>query len=581
MATVLAACQGGATSSSNSNGVVRFAEFAGSPPKFIFPMPDSADNGSPNTRQFSYMMWRPLYWEGTGNQPQIDESRSLADAPVFSDGNTTVTIKLKNYQWSDGQPVTSRDAEFSWNLISANKTQWASYVKGDMPDNVSSFEVVDSSTFRLHLKQPLSPLWFGSNQLPELVVLPQHAWDKTSDSGQVSDADRTPAGAQAVWTYLISAAKQSSQYTTNPLWKVVDGPFSLKSFDTEGHIALVPNAKYSGPVKPTIKELDEVPFETAAAEFNSLVAGDVDYGYLPYNNYGQRQRIEGQGFHFSSWDLWGINYIAVNYNQPTTGPIVSQQYVRQALESMVDQKSILQAVFQGQGAENFGPIAHSPKNPYATVQQNPNPYDPSKAVTLLRSHGWDVQPNGTSTCTNAGGGPDQCGAGIPAGTKLSFNLVVNSGNEPVTREMQILKSEFSKDAGVDLNVSPQPFSTIISNVFTNCTKQQPQTCSWQMADWGGGSSLLPYPTGEGILSSGGQENAGHYSDPKADQLISASQSGGTADLNAYEQYMADQVPLIWVPSLSEALSMIRNNISGADQQNLYDSITPEDWRIQG
>jgi ABC-type transport system substrate-binding protein len=45
-------------------------------------------------------------------QPQIDNSRSIAEPGVFADGNTTVTIKLKNDQWSDGQPVTLPDVEF-------------------------------------------------------------------------------------------------------------------------------------------------------------------------------------------------------------------------------------------------------------------------------------------------------------------------------------------------------------------------------------------------------------------------------------------------------------------------------------
>lgn len=579
MVSVLAACQGGASSGVPNNGVIRFAEFPGSVPNWIMPITDLGHTGSPNTEQLSYLMWRPLYWRGAGSQPQIDESLSLAETPVFSDGNTTVTVKLKNYQWSDGQPVTSRDVEFWWNLIQADKAQWSNYVPGDLPDNVSSFEVVDPATFRLHLKQPTSPAWFGSDQLWLLTPMPQHVWDKASANGQVSDLDRTPAGALAVFNFLINESKQLSQYSTDPLWKVVDGPWTLKSYDTEGHIAFVPNPKYSGPVKPAIKEFDEVPFENGAAEFNSLIAGDVDYGYLPFTNLGQRSRIEGQGYHFSAWNLWTINYIAVNYNQPTTGPIVSQQYVRQALESMVDQKSIVQAVFQGQGYQNFSPIALTPPNPYTTIQQNPNPYNPSRAVSLLRSHGWDVQPNGTTTCTNAGTGANQCGDGIPAGAKMSFNLTVNSGNEPVSREMQVLKSEFSKDAGVQLNVTGQPFTTLISNVFTSCTKQQPQTCPWQMTDWGGGSDLQAYPTGEQILSSNGSQNAGHYSDPKADQLINATHLGGTFDLNAYERYVADQVPVIWVPNLTIQLSMIRNSISGADEQNAYFGITPEAWRI--
>ena len=44
---------------------------------------------------------------------------------------------------------------------------------------------------------------------------------------------------------------------------------------------MVPNPSYSGPVKPTLKEFVEVPFTSDTAEFNALVGGNVNFGYLP------------------------------------------------------------------------------------------------------------------------------------------------------------------------------------------------------------------------------------------------------------------------------------------------------------
>jgi peptide/nickel transport system substrate-binding protein len=98
-----------------------------------------------------------------------------------------------------------------------------------------------------------------------------------------------------------------------------------------------------------------------------------------------------------------------------------------------------------------------------------------------------------------------------------------------------------------------------------------------MGDWGGGVNLEPYPTGEQIFASGGSSNPSHYSDPKADKLIRASHTGGQSELAAYEKYMAEQVPVIWVPNLTYQLSEIRNGLKGADAQNPYIGITPETW----
>ena len=52
--------------------------------------------------------------------------------------------------------------------------------------------------------------------------------------------------------------------------------------------------------------------------------------------------------------------------------------------------------------------------------KNPFPYSVSAAGNLLKSHGWNVVPGGISTCAKPGTGAGQCGAGMPAGTKLTF-----------------------------------------------------------------------------------------------------------------------------------------------------------------
>jgi peptide/nickel transport system substrate-binding protein len=546
-------------------------------PNWILPITDPGHSGSPNTEQFSYLMWRPLYWLGRGDSPTLDPSLSLADPPTYSQGNKVVTIHLRNYNWSDGKPVSSRDVEFFFNLVKDDPADWSNYVAGNIPDNVASFKTVDAKTFQLTLNKPTSPQWFTNDQLSLITPMPQHAWDKTSSSGSVGDNDTTASGAKAVLKYLIGESKKLDSYTSNPLWSTIDGPWKLTKYTTDGQITFVPNPRYTGPNKPTYKTFEEVPFATDAAEFNSLLAGAVDYGYLPFNNLQQRPRIESHGFHFSAWNLWGINFIAINYINPQTGPIVSQLYMRQALESLVNQPLIIKQIFQGMGVQNFSPIAAQPANPYATVRSNPNPYDPAKAVSLLKQHGWNVKPGGVTTCANAGSGANQCGAGIPAGTRLGFSLLVNSGNKPVNLEMQALQSDWQQKAGIQLQVRPQPFTQVISTTFAACSKAKPSGCPWQMADWGGGVNLLPYPTGEQIFASSGSSNPNHYSDPKTDQLIDASHTGGQSELTAYEQYLTAQVPVIWVPNLTYQLSEIRNGLEGADAQNVYIGITPETW----
>jgi len=43
-----------------------------------------------------------------------------------------------------------------------------------------------------------------------------------------------------------------------------------------------PELELLGPVKPTIKQFQELPYTTDDAEFNALVGGKLDVGYLPF-----------------------------------------------------------------------------------------------------------------------------------------------------------------------------------------------------------------------------------------------------------------------------------------------------------
>ena len=105
-----------------------------------------------------------------------------------------------------------------------------------------------------------------------------------------------------------------------------------------------------------------------------------------------------------------------------------------------------------------------PPSTFATSLEIKGPlaYNPGKAVSMLKSHGWDVKPNGVSTCASVGSGlPTQCGAGIKAGAKAEFDLNYDSGDTPVSEEMQGLKSNFSS-VGIDINLGTAPFDTLIA-----------------------------------------------------------------------------------------------------------------------
>src|SRR5580704_10557690 len=183
-ALVAGACSGGdgtrapgsSPGSARAGGVATFALPPGTVPDWIFPFIDSAHSSIDNRNQFEYLMYRPLYWFGQDGQPVVNSSLS---PPVFSNGNKTVTLSLKSYRWSDGEAVTTTDIAFWLNLLAAEKQNWAYYVPGGLPDNLTGYKIVSPTTIVLSLKSAYSPDWFTDNELSQITPLPA-AWNKTS-----------------------------------------------------------------------------------------------------------------------------------------------------------------------------------------------------------------------------------------------------------------------------------------------------------------------------------------------------------------------------------------------------------------
>src|ERR1019366_8534977 len=84
-----------------SSSTVTFAMPPDSPATDIFPLLSSAQYSNVNLNEFTKFMYTPLYWIGNGSKIVVDESRSIADPPVWSGDGKVVTVKLKKFTWSN------------------------------------------------------------------------------------------------------------------------------------------------------------------------------------------------------------------------------------------------------------------------------------------------------------------------------------------------------------------------------------------------------------------------------------------------------------------------------------------------
>src|SRR5258708_21585080 len=73
-------------------GTLSIAEPPGATPTWIFPITPGANSSVYTAYSFQYQMWRPLSWFPNGSQVKENKPLSLANDPVWSNGNKTVSI---------------------------------------------------------------------------------------------------------------------------------------------------------------------------------------------------------------------------------------------------------------------------------------------------------------------------------------------------------------------------------------------------------------------------------------------------------------------------------------------------------
>ena len=588
----LAACSGSGGSSAIGNGAASSATGQkvqggtatlawpdGSAPNLIFPLAPATNTNGYNAN-LTQLMWPYLVYDGDGAQSAVNPQESLFSSLTYGNGDTTITIKLKPWKWSDGTPITSRDFTFVYNLLKANVPNWVVYTPGLFPDDVKSVATPSASTIVVTLTRSYNADFYTDNVLSQIPLLPQQAWDKESAGGKVGNYDETAAGAKAVWAFLQKEGSDLSTFTTNPLWKVVDGPFTLASFSSDGDYTYAPNKNYSGTVPALSRVVNQV-FTTDTAEMDALRSGtSLTVGTLPQNDVGQVATLKSEGYDVVNQPIPGAAGTLLNFYNAKTGPLVSQLYIRQAMEELIDRPQIVSKIFQGYADPGDGPVPVQGFGQWVSPlekQGGPYPYDPAKAVSLLKSHGWQVTPSGTSVCQAPGTGPAECGAGITKGEPLSFQLLYSSGTASVDEEQAAIQSS-EEQGGIKITLKSEPFATLAS-VIGQCTASShpASTCGWQLVDFGYDPYQLD-PTGNTLFNTGGANNLGGYSSPEEDALINETEYGSSAQtFYTYEDYTAEQLPWLWGP-LPSQIDVYKSGLGGFAPLNPFrGSINPEDW----
>jgi len=571
---------------SGTAGSITYGYLSANAPNWIMPIIPSANYSVYNSYVFGWQMWRPLYYYPQGTTITIDQALSPADPPVWSNGDKTMSITLKAWKWSNGQTLSSKDLLFTIDEIEAglkaSPANWGAYTPGFFPSTITSMSTPNASTLVVNMKSAVNPTWMTQDILSAIELMPSSAWAKDSASGPTLDFTQ-PANALKIFNYLTAQSKSVNTYATNPLWQTIYGPYKLTSFNaTTGAFSFAPNPTYSGQHVSPESNFVGLPFTSDAAAFNAIKAGQVDVANVPPEDMPQLSTLKGIGYNYYGMPAFGDYFVAYNYMDKTGdfNNIVAQLYFRQAMQHLEDQQGQIKAYLNGNGVPGYTTISIYPQSPYypSNAKTNPYPFSVSTAESVLKANGWNVVPNGTDTCAHAGTAAGDCGANIPAGTKLAFNLIYNT-TSLITSEVEDLVSN-AKQAGIQITLSGSNFNYMVTNY--NDAASPANANKWAAEDFGG-EGFSPYPTAFGFLNTNGSGQIGNYSNPTADSLINASLNSPNPQAVTNElAFFATNLPVLWQP-LRDHVYAWKTNVS-ATQPEAFENltqftVTPEFWYL--
>ncbi|WP_308466023.1 ABC transporter substrate-binding protein [Rathayibacter soli] len=486
--TGLAGCSG----ASDSSNVLRIG--ASAPIDSLNPFVSSSD--------YSSVVYQYVYPHLTEYDAQLKIVPSFATSWSTSADNLTWTFHtVKNAKWSDGQPLTAKDAAFTMTMMlkyqngpTGQLAGWVAHLKSATAPNDSTLVLRYDTTVANVL-----------TQMQAVHILPEHVWSKlaTGNGKQITTFQNTvPMVSGGPFTMTKYQKNQLALFDVNPNWygtKPKISGFGLQFFANGD--AMVTALKTG--------QVDMIGESTPATAVATLKAAKMVVSTAP--NVGFYDFI-----------------INTNPKKKANRELLNPK-VREAFEYAINREDIVKTAWLG--FAQIGSTIVAPATGWNDDQIKPLPFDIAKANAILDSLGYAKGADGIRVAD-----------GHPMSYPLIFPTEINGAGD---RMFQIIQAGF-KQIGVEIQM--RKMDTDAATTAINGANNTYDTFDLAMWDW------IPPVDPDFILSvltcsQWGNNNDSGFCDPKYDAMY---QEQGTlvdraarqAKINEMQQYIFDQRPYI-------------------------------------
>ena len=242
---------------------------------------------------------------------------SLATSYKFIDESTLRFDLRKDVTWSDGEPFTSADVVFTYELITSPKvfTPYASQFR-----YVKEVKAIDKYTVEVSYKEP----YFKALETWMMSIVPKHILAHEKDI-------------------------MTSSFNQHPIGT---GKYMIKGFEVSKAIKLNANSNYFVH-KPNIDKLVYHFIPDPSTEFLMLKSHKLDVGSLSALQV-ERQLSADFKQHYNIYEKVSSVYTYMGFN--LENPKFKDPRVREALSLAVDRQELVDLLFFGHGEVCHGPF---------------------------------------------------------------------------------------------------------------------------------------------------------------------------------------------------------------------------------
>ena len=287
-------------------------------------------------------------------QPDLTIAPQLADGEpeIVSEDPLTIEYKLKDdLTFSDGEPLTSEDAKFTFNQIMNEDND---IITREGFDKVESFETPDDQTVRITFSEPYAP-WKDLISGSYAFILPKHIYE----------------------------GENFNKALNNEV--VGSGPFKLKEWNKGQNLIVEKNENYWGE-EPAIDQITYRFIPDTNTLNTSLQSGEVDF-INPPADIGLKEKLEGyQGVEMKTkaGTIW--EHVAFNLEK------IDNPKIREAVAYGINRKQILEEILPGQ-VEPLESVLVPEQDPYYEPAWEKYDFDPERASQLVE----EAKSEGAST----------------------------------------------------------------------------------------------------------------------------------------------------------------------------------------